>query len=130
MIDLTDAVQKAVFDALASVTAAPVYSVVPEGTQPPYIVIGDDTVDPTIGCKDGILESHTLRIVTVFAGASKRALSTAMNQVRTALVDAPLTFAGANLSSPVIVSSDDRVDPQSGEFVGEQSFLIFAQPGE
>lgn len=136
MIDLTDAVAVAVFETLeAGVTATdnngtvvPVFSVVPEATQPPYIVIGNDTVDPTLGAKDGIFERHELRIITVFGGADKRVLSAAMFQVRNALVDQPLTFPGANLSAPVILSSDDRVDAQSGEFVGEQSFLIFAQP--
>lgn len=131
MVDLTDSVQIAVYTALTTgVTLAPVYSVVPEGTQPPYVVIGDDTVDPTLGAKDGVFEQHDIRIVTVFGGASKRALSAAMQQVRQALADRPMTATGANLSPPIVLSSGDRVDAQSGVFVGEQTFRIFAQPGD
>ena len=131
MVDLLDAVQAAVFASLsAGVTLAPIYSVAPEGTQPPYIIIADDTVDPTQGAKDGIFEQHDVRIVTVFGGATKRALFAAMNQVRVALADKPLTFTGALLSNPYQLSADDRIDGQNEVLIGEQTFRIFAQPGD
>jgi hypothetical protein len=127
MIDLTDAVHTAVFAALAGIAGPPVYSVAPEETLPPYIIIGDNNVDPTIGGKAGVLERHELTIVTVFAGGSKRPMLAAQRAVRTALEGATLLADGASLSRPVQLSSNDRIDPTSGVIVGEQTMLIFAQ---
>lgn len=125
MVDLTDAVQTACYDNLRNgVTLAAVYSVIPEGAQPPIVTIADASV--TVIVPD--FEAHDVRIVTIVAGGSKRALFAAMRQVKEALDLQPLTFLGANLGAPTLGNSSDRLSDDGLALIGEQTFQIYAQP--
>lgn len=128
-IDLTDAVETAVYTSLAARVALPakVFAVVPETLQPPLVVIAGSSV-AIEGSKTQDFERHEVRIVSLVAGTSKRALFALMHQVREALHRQPIVFAGAELSDPLLLSSDDRLDEDGATMIGEQAFLIFAQP--
>ena len=127
MISLSDAVHAAVYAKLVTgVTLATVYAIVPEGTQPPVVIIADASSTSEIAG----LERFEVSIATVVSGASKRTLFALMAQVQEALEGVALTFTGANLSRPVLLSSDDRLADDNLALVGDQRFLIFAQPAD
>lgn len=131
MIDLSATLQAAIYANLsAHVTLAPVFGVIPENTQPPVVLIGEDSVDPTLGGKGGGFESHSVRIVSIVAGPSKVKLFAIMHQVKVAMLEIALAAAGAEFSTPVLTGSDDRASGDGVTLIGEQHFQIFAQPAD
>ena len=98
MADLTRATQTAIIELLqAGVTLAPVYSVVPDNTQPPVVVVGDATFEQ-IGGKNSDTERHDIIVRTFVGGTSKAALFELMAEVKAALHNKALTSGDAALS--------------------------------
>jgi hypothetical protein len=128
MADLMQAVHGAVYDRLAAgVTLAPVYSVVPDNTQPPVVVLGDGTFEQ-IGGKNSNMERHELIVRTIIGGTSKQALLALMQEVKAALHNQPLTSPDAALARCVLSSGNELRDIDKGVLVGEQRFFVFASP--
>jgi hypothetical protein len=127
MISLSDAVHTAVYARLAAgVTLATVYAIAPEGTQPPVVIIADAVGTVEV---EG-LERFEVRIASIVSGASKKSLFALMLEIQTALENVSLTFTGAVLSRPVFLGSDDRLGDDGLALIGEQRFLVFAQPAD
>lgn len=128
MTDLADAVQAALFASLsAGVTRAPVFTIVPDNTQPPSVVIGDSQSEQ-IGGKGSDVERHDVVIRSIIGGTSRRDLFALMKEVKDALHNQPLSFAGALLSPAVLTSGASIRDIEEKVLIGEQSFTVFAQP--
>ena len=128
MSDLTHAVQSAVVARLvAGVTLAPVYSVVPDNTQPPVVVVGDGTFDQ-VGGKNSDSERHDLVVRCIVGGTSKSALLALMQEVKAALHNQPLVSADAVLSRCVMTSGNEVRDIDANALVGEQRFFVMAHP--
>lgn len=128
MADLTQAVHAAVFDALnAGVTLADVFSVVPDKTQPPVVVLGDGTFDQ-IGGKSSNSERHDFVVRSFIGGTNKSALLALMQEVKAALHNQPLTSATATLSRCVMSGGNEIRDIDDNVLVGEQRFFVFASP--
>lgn len=127
MSSLADAVQAAMVARLkAGVTLGQVYSVVPDKTLPPVVVIGEGQSEQ-IGGKGSDAERHDLVVRSIVAGTSKRDLFALMEQVKVALHNRPLALAGFVLSQCVLTSSGELRDLDEAALVGEQSFTVFVQ---
>ncbi len=127
MTDIAGGCLSAVVAALnAGVTLAPVFSVPPEGTQPPVVIVGEINGDPSLSPKDGDMLSISVRIVTVVAGTSRAPLLALMAEVRAALKGAAISAPGVDLTRPIEEASSDRLDGINNVAIGDQSFLIFA----
>ncbi len=130
MPDLRKAVQNAVYDALnvTAVTAiAPVHQHVPDGAQPPLVVIDDITQEPD-GGKDGGLDKFTVTIVTIRRQPSRAALFELMAAVRDVLEGAALVATGSILSRPTFDGGDDDLSDDGVTYIGTQRFSLWAQP--
>lgn len=128
MTDLADAVQAAIFARLsAGVTRAAVFTIVPDNTQPPSVVIGDSETEQ-VGGKGSNVERHDVVIRSIIGGTSRRELYALMGEVKDALHNQPLTAAGATLSKAVQTSGSSIRDIEEKVLIGEQSFTVFAQP--
>lgn len=126
--NLTEAVQGGVKAKLsAGVTLATTYIIVPEKTQPPVVVIAESDGEQ-VGGKGANVESHAVRIITIVAGESRKPLFALQQQVKDALHEQLITYAGAVLSRPVMQTTSDRADQEAGVIIGEQVFQVFAQP--
>lgn len=124
---LQDAVQTAIYDRLvAGVSSAPVYSVVPDKTQPPVVVISDSTFEQ-VGGKGSDKERHEVRIIYIVSGTSKRSLFALMQEGKAALHNQPITATGFVLSNAILLSSDERRDIDQAALVGEQTYLVLAE---
>lgn len=128
MADLAHAVQSAVVVKLvAGVTLAPVYSVVPDKTSPPVVVVGDSTFDQ-IGGKNSDSERHDLVVRCIVGGTSKADLLALMQQVKAALHNEPLVSGLAALSRCVMTSGNEVRDIDANTLIGEQRFFVIATP--
>lgn len=128
MANLTQAVHGAVVDALkAANPGAPVYSVVPDKTEPPVIVVGDGTFDQ-IGGKNSNSERHDLVVRCIVGGTSKAAVLALMQQVKAALHNQPLSAAGVTLSRCVMNGGNEIRDIEGNTLIGEQRFFVIASP--
>ena len=128
MASLVQAVQAAVFAALeAGVTLAPVYSVVPDKTSPPVVVLADGAFDQ-IGGKGDDAERHDFIVRCIVGGTSKAALFALMQEVKAALHNQPLTSGDAALSRCVMTSGNELRDSDEDALVGEQRFFVIASP--
>lgn len=128
MPDFSLAVQTAVVARLtAGVTLAPVYTVVPNDTQPPVVVVMDGTWEQ-IGGKLGNHERHEIVVRTIVGGTSKAALFALQDQVKEALHNQPLTSAVATLSRCTMTSGTEIRDIDENALVGEQRFFAMASP--
>ena len=132
-LDLTGAVQTAVFAALSPVDGMPpVVSEVPigEDDQPTYpiVLLGDDQVTE-VGGKGSRLEQHDLAIHVVLQGATKKTARTLQELVRAALHDQPLPDQAGVLIDPLKFQNGNLVLLEDGTtYVGTQNFKTFAQP--
>jgi hypothetical protein len=128
MADLSLAVQTAIVAKLqAGVTLAPVYTIVPDNTQPPVVVVTDSTWEQ-VGGKGGDAERHDFAIRTMVGGTSKAALFALMQEVKAALHDQPLTSTVAALSRCVMISGNELRDIDENTLIGEQRFFVYASP--
>lgn len=128
MTDLTSAVHGAIFARLSAlVTLAPVYSIVPDNTKPPVVVVGDGSFEQ-IGGKGGNAERHDVVVRSFVGGTSKADLFALMQQVKNALHEQPLTSAGAALSRCIMTSGTEVRDIDDNVLVGEQRFFVIASP--
>lgn len=130
MTDLRKAVQDAFYDALnvsTVTTIAPVYQHVPDGTQPPLVIIDDITQEPD-GGKGGGLDRFTVVVVTVRRQPSRAALFELMDAVRSVLEGVGLTATGSILSSPTFDGGDDDLSDDGVTYIGTQRFSLWAQP--
>jgi hypothetical protein len=128
MSDLADAVQAAIFARLnAGVTLAPVFSVLPDGQKPPTVLIGESLAEQ-VGGKNSDAERHEITVRSFVAGTSKRDLFAVMEQVKAALHNQQLTFAGFSLSRAVMTSASELRDLDDAALVGEQNFTVFVTP--
>src|SRR3954449_672487 len=100
-----NALQKAVFErltaysALTSLVGAKVYDFVPEGAQPPYVVIGDDTaIDWSTKTTNGWEATLTIHCWD-FERAGTKSVKTIMGTIYDALhrQEASITVTGFNL---------------------------------
>lgn len=127
MSDLADAVHQAFFASLqAAVTRATVYTIVPDKTLPPVVVIAESSAEQ-VGGKNSDAERHDVAVRSILAGTSKRELHLLMEQVKGALHNRQLTLAGFWLSRVVMTSSDDSRDVDEGAVIGTQNFTVFVQ---
>ncbi len=127
MSDLADAVQAAIFANLsAGVTLAPVFSILPDKQLPPTVLIAESQGEQ-IGGKNSDTERHDVTVRTFVVGTSKRALFDLMQEVKAALHNQPLTWAGFDLSRAVMTSSGEIRDLDEAALVGEQNFTVFVQ---
>ncbi len=128
MSDLSLAAQTAIVDKLkASVTLATVYSVVPDGTKPPVVVVSDGTWEQISG-KGGNAERHDFAIRTMVGGTSKAALFALMDEVKNALHNQALASTEAALSRCTMTSGNELRDIDENTLIGEQRFFLFAAP--
>lgn len=127
--DLADAVQVAMFARLKEVvTLAPVLAVVPDDLKPPYVVIASASQDD-FGIKGGAVKRHQVQVRYYVPGTSKRDLFAVMNQGKDALLEQDISSDGALLSRPALLSASDYRDTDIPALVGEQEWLVIAQPG-
>jgi hypothetical protein len=127
-VDLSWAVQKAIYDVIApAVAPIAVVDSLPDPENLPQAVVyfGDDPVQE-IGSKDSSLERHDPSIHVLVQGSSKKPLRDLQAKIKAALDKKPISFTGAILSSPEFQSSGGaQVDVSM--FLGTQSFTVFAQ---
>lgn len=128
MADLSLAVQAAVVARLqAVVTLAPVYTVVPNDTKPPVVVVADGTWEQ-IGGKLSDHERHEIVVRTIVGGTTKAELFALMAQVKAALHNELLSSAGAALTRCTMSSGNEIRDIDENALVGEQRFFLMASP--
>lgn len=129
MADLTHAVQSAIMARLQApgVVSAPAYTVVPDNTSPPVVVVGDATFEQ-IGGKNSDTERHDIVVRCIVGGTSKAALFELMAEVKAALHNQALTSADAALSRCVMTSGNEIRDIDANALVGEQRFFVIATP--
>jgi hypothetical protein len=125
MTDFHDPVQTVCFARLADqVTLAPVFSIVPDKTSPPTVVIGESQAEQ-VGGKNSNTERHDFVVRSFVEGTSKRALFAMMNEVKAALHNWRPAIAGFSLSRVVMTSSGELRDLDEAVLVGEQNFSVF-----
>lgn len=132
MADMAFAVQDAIFDRLAGAIALPlaqVYQHVPDGTQPPVVIIGKIDVQDE-GGKDCHLARITAEIECFFRGPGRKGLFQIMATVKAALDGQPLDQSAANLSRPGFVAQSDELLEDGITYYGTMSFEILAQPND
>ncbi len=130
MPDYATAIQEAVFAALnvAGMTSlAAVWEHVPQGVEPPLVIIGDISLEP-IGGKDGGLDRATVGIATVVKATDRSVLSAMQAKVRELLDGKDITATGVLFSPIQQLSADGEVDPEQGLYIGTQLFETYVQP--
>ena len=128
MADLARAVQTAIYEKLlAANLALPIVSIVPDGMKPPAAVIAESVFEE-IGGKTMVAERHQIVVRTFLGGTSKAPLLDTMTKIKDALHRQALTAAGVIMSNCEYLSGAERRDLEEGVLIGEQTFLIFAQP--
>jgi hypothetical protein len=130
MTDLLKAAQDAFFAALnvpAVTSIGPVYQHLPDELQPPFVQIADITAE-SIGPKGGTMERLTVDVFTYRREPAREALYDLMAAVRGVLHDQSLTAAGAILSPPEQVTTDDTLLDDGQTYWGLQRFTLIAQP--
>jgi hypothetical protein len=130
MIDLLVSTQDAAFAALSAAIPpelAAVYQHIPEGAQPPFIVVGDIEAE-AFGGKDGGLEQHVLEINYVYRGKKRRDLLAMMHAGREALDGQSITADGASFGDPVWTSSATGAADDGVTYGGSQTYEIIVQP--
>jgi hypothetical protein len=129
MTDFATATQDAVFAALnvsAVTDLAPVLQHVPEGTEPPLVIVGDIALTPA-GGKDGNFDRAEFDIITLYRGPKRAALFTIQAAVRDQLDGAALSGT-ALFSRPRQIANDDEIAEDGITYVGTQKFELFVQP--
>ena len=127
MIDLSWAVQKAVFEALSAASVG-IVDLPNLTTNMPdlQVFFGEDAVQE-IGSKDSRLERHDLTIHVMVTGSSRKPMRDAQEKIRAALHEQPIICTGTVLSPPVLQSANGQ-PTEASTILGTQTFLIFAQP--
>jgi hypothetical protein len=128
-MNFTIATQDALFAAL-NVTAmtdlAPVMQHVPEGTEPPLVIVGDISFTP-VGGKDGNFDRAEVDIVTMYRGP-KRAGLFALQEVVQTLLDGVALTGDALFSNPRQIANQEEIMEDGITYVGTQRFELFVQP--
>lgn len=131
-IDLMAAARGAVFRAMnegASVQLAPVFTEVPENTQPNYFMIGDIDSDDASAKGDDDREQLQIEIISVYRGEDRGVLLAMMNAARRDLRRQPISAPGALLRPPRWVGSSASSALADGvTYIGLSHFTIQAQP--
>lgn len=135
MIDLLQAAQDAVFAALKPLEAQAelpaglgVFQHVPEGTQPPMIVVGHMTSASADEHGDQV-EEITLEVQYIYRGPSRAPMLAMMHAGRVALDNQVITAAGAAFEPPRYIRSDATdVLPDGLTYLGLQYFEFTAEP--
>lgn len=111
---------------MAKVTG--VFDDVPDGQTKPYVVLGDDTVNPflTFG-RDGEDFTHTLHIYSDYPG--KKEVKEIMNLVLQAMTDTPLTMSGFSVVGTECEFMTDSVEQDGILRHGVMRFRIKVQEG-
>ena len=126
--DTVEAVQKAFYDWLSGGSVgAPVFDEVPDNQFPPVVII--DRIDTTYtGTKTEPAEQHSIEIVSVTQGKSKKSLRGIMAKVKNRLHGAAMPITGATIGRPVFDGSDEDTLDDGKTHIGRQRFIVDAEP--
>jgi hypothetical protein len=128
MRDTTLAVQTALHGRLSGAFGSvPIYDHVPDGSQPPAIVI-DKIVTSNEGGKGSPLYRHDVDVLLFVRARGRKGLRKMMDEVVERLDDQPLSAAGAVIQRPVHTGSSDEELPDGVTYAGLVRFTIWAQP--
>ncbi|MDX5984695.1 hypothetical protein [Sphingomonas echinoides] len=132
MTDLLGAARGAFFRALnegASGQIAPVFTEVPQDTQPNFYKIGMIESDPGDAKPDDMREELLVEIIVVYRGEDRGQLLTMMEAARSDLRGKPITAPGAKLRPPRWAgSTSSDAMPDGVTYVGLLHFTLHAQP--
>lgn len=130
MIDLLQAAQDAVYDALAGSVPAELATVrqhVRENTQPPLVIIG--ALDSVPESKGGELELVTVEIQSIYRGGDRGELLRIAGAVRAALDGCSITADGASFSTPSWTRTSVSDAASDGvTYAAISTFEFYAEP--
>src|SRR3546814_14582716 len=110
MADLAFALQDAVFDKLSAAIGLPLAAVhqhVPDGTQPPVVIIGRFDVQNESE-KVGELERISFEVECFYRGPGRKGLFAIMAAVKAALKAQQLDPSAANIEPPSLIAPRDQ----------------------
>jgi hypothetical protein len=130
-VDLLTPAQDALVAALKGASFAAgvqVFQNVPEGTEPPYVLVGRLTSDNQEQSGDQF-ELITAEVIHVYRGNQRRALLAMLHAARAAIDNQVLVATGAAFTRPRLDKAEaGEAMPDGVTYVGIQTFEFYAEP--